>query len=360
MNKKPLFRSRRRTFAFLLFVVLSLAIFVVVYAFVDNSRVVLDRQTVTVPSLPTSLEGATVLLISDLHGMRFGGEQDSIDMAVSSNRVDVIVFAGDMLTPEGGDEAFLELIGALSDRKKPMFFISGDEDLPTDEQASATSWTYAPWIKRAQEAGAVFLDAPQKVKIGSGTLWVMNGLTRATDATDTRVQLESRVASLLREGSGGLENRALDVSRTRLKLDAAARTEAALAEITPSDVQIGVVHNPLTEDFVRDLTRRSAPAVSGVNPVEGFASTDVLLAGHYCGGGTRLPLLGAVHVPAPRLPEEGWWPRQEQVWGNATVGGIQQVITRGLGVSALQKPLRARLFNTPAVTLVRLTARWEQ
>ena len=68
----PLFAPERRkhpaltVFLLLLIVVIIVAL---VLNHLNNSRVNLLRETVTVPTLPSSLENFRILQISDLHGL---------------------------------------------------------------------------------------------------------------------------------------------------------------------------------------------------------------------------------------------------------------------------------------------------
>jgi predicted MPP superfamily phosphohydrolase len=56
------------------------------------------------------------------------------------------------------------------------------------------------------------------------------------------------------------------------------------------------------------------------------------------------------------MPHNGWLPEDSHLVGLSTVQGVTQYISPGLGVSdAYAIPLR--LFNTPTVTILTLTAR---
>ena len=77
----------------------------------------------------------------------------------------------------------------------------------------------------------------------------------------------------------------------------------------------------------------------------------LILAGHYNGGQWRIPFFRAVYVP-----ELGWFPEDSLVRGISYPGGIPQYISPGLGASGAY-PVRFRMFNTPAVTVLTLTTK---
>ena len=77
-----------------------------------------------------------------------------------------------------------------------------------------------------------------------------------------------------------------------------------------------------------------------------------MLAGHYCGGQWRLPGKGAIYVP-----EYGWFPEDRLIQGLDYLSGLPQYISPGLGASDYYPWQRGRVFNSPVVTLITLTAR---
>ena len=85
-------------------------------------------------------------------------------------------------------------------------------------------------------------------------------------------------------------------------------------------------------------------------------SPELLLAGHYCGGVWRVPLLGAFFVPDKTMARGGWFPKQSSVAGASTIDEIQVFITRGLSTNGSVPLLPFRLFNPPEIALLTLTS----
>ena len=87
-----------------------------------------------------------------------------------------------------------------------------------------------------------------------------------------------------------------------------------------------------------------------------LSAPDLLLAGHYCGGVWRLPLLGAFYIPDSTLPRNGWFPAQERVQGLSAVGETQVYITGGLSINGDLPLMRFRLMNQPQISVLTLSA----
>ncbi len=350
MAGQNIFRPTRRSFAFLLFLFAAVLALMVGLVSVDNSHVEVERINITLPALPSQLEGFTILQISDLHGRTFGEGQKGIVSALGGARFDAAVLLGDMLSPSGDAEAFHGLVKALAETGKPVYCVTGDEDPALDGPIGADKWGLQPWAQGAADLGAVFLDAPVALAQKPVAVWLMPAMLTSTDVSQTIKSLESAAADALTDQRVVGAAREQRLARVNMGLFALTRTKEAFAAMKPSDIVVGASHFPLTPSFAKDLQQHAATATT--------VRMDVLLAGHYCGGGVRLPVVGPMHVPAPRLPRGGWWPEEEQTSGLSAVGDTSQVITRGLGVSSEQKPLRVRVLNAPGVTLVRFTTKW--
>ena len=121
----------------------------------------------------------------------------------------------------------------------------------------------------------------------------------------------------------------------------------SLNEMQPDDVQIALTHHPLTSETIKTLQQWA-----GSDRNDFFRGVSLVLAGHYCGGQMRLPLLGAIRAPESL---SGWFPKDSEIVGLSTVQGVTQYISPGLGASAIY-PIRFRMFNTPAVTVLTLTS----
>ena len=99
------------------------------YTVWDNQRIVIRRQEIVIDGLPSSFDGYTILLISDLHGRMFGEGQSRLLEAINSVEHDIIALTGDMSTSMGRDgwndiTAVLSLVEGLQGH--PMVWVDGN------------------------------------------------------------------------------------------------------------------------------------------------------------------------------------------------------------------------------------------
>lgn len=343
--------QRRFPVGWIFLILLSVVLFIAAYSVIDNNIVRIENVQVTLPGMDKIYEGFTILHISDLHGKRFGSEQKQLATTLRNARYNAVCITGDMTGPDGDPHAFYELLDIL-DSSKPIFFIAGDED-PTAiiGEPHYTNDVLAEFILGAQRKGVIYLDAPQKIQYGGGTLWIVpeSQLSLDLDAAEQRYRNQLR-----QDQEGGNSHLAGIKARERMlnyQLDVLERVRAARAEMTANDMHIALVHHPLRADFIRTLQSWMLSTGSS------YARTlDLVLAGHYNGGQARLPFLGPIKVPenGGELPRSGWFPGDSRVHGLSQVAGVAQYINAGLGVSsAYTAPFR--MFNSPRVALIRLT-----
>ncbi len=354
----PLFSAPRKkraapfvTLSLFLLLLISLA----VYTMVLNIHVTADSLYVTVPNLPGRLENFGILVISDLDGLSFGANQEYLMNAVSALRFDAVCVTGDFTDGRGSPRALIRVLEQLPE-DTPVFFIPGDEDPPPIvTSASSGESPLADYILRLEEAGAVYLDTPQSITVGSSTVWFSPAGVFSLDPDSAARAAQSRIDELLAEEPG--EQRDAYLRAAQYQLDRAERIRASQKVMLPSDLQIALTHVPLSESSLREMhdlyAQTDSVYVGGIS---------LVLAGHYCAGQWRLPGGGAIWVPEQfPLRKTGFFPDDTGLYGLQTVFGIPQVISAGLGTSDTYHPLMAfRLFNQPKVTLVRLTSRLKQ
>ena len=80
----------------------------------------------------------------------------------------------------------------------------------------------------------------------------------------------------------------------------------------------------------------------------------LFLCGQFNNGQIRLPGLGPVYIPRQADGSGGFFPGDEGFSGLSITQGIPVYVSPGLGVSGYY-PVRLRLFNRPALTLIELT-----
>ncbi len=334
-----------------LFMLLAVALAIGAAAFLYNAainnQVQLLNERVSVMGLDRAYEGFTVLHISDLHASSLGGNTDVWRSTLNGKNWDAAVLTGDMVGSSGDFEPLLSLIHLLQQLKPnaPIYFIAGDDDpAAAPSTPRGTPEALSDWVRAAQQTGAVFLDAPVSQAAGKKTVWFvpesLYGMDAAGSAASLQIQKETMEAQGRQyEVEGGAAYRALCY-----RLDAMLRTVEAQKQMLSTDMQIAVAHAPLDKGYIR-----TSIEWADESQVCNFRAIDLLLAGHYCGGQWRLPGIGPVYVP-----DIGWFPGDEAIMGMQRVNSINQYISPGVGASEYY-PLKGRLFNTPAVTLLRFT-----
>ncbi len=299
-----------------------------VFAIYDNGRVVLRTQRVLVPDLPESLEGFTILHVSDLNGKRFGPKQKQVEQALRNKKYSAVCVTGDMVGKRGDYYPFYEFLSAL-DTTKPVYFIAGDSDpAPVGSQGIGSYAVLADWILNAQTRGAVYLDAPAYLTVGKSKVWFLSAAQYALD-------LDTAAAAYANSGT----------PEGAYYADVIARTRTAQGQMSAGDLHIALSHMPLRSETVQALHVNTGSEGGFVR------SADLVLAGGMAGGQWRLPLIGPVWG-------DGWFPDDSLVEGYHYTGNnrVLQYVSAGLGTSGTCPLPDFRLFNTPEMTLITFTS----
>jgi len=329
--------------SFFLFLILVIAI-VVTLNILNNGRVTVIRQSVTIASLPSDLESFRILHISDLDGLEYGKDQATLQISLQGFKYNAVCITGDVCSSSGSYYAFLKLIDLFAG-KVPVFFIPGDEDpSPVLTSAHASDSPLASFITAAQEHGAIYLDAPQKITVGSSSIWFCPESIYDLDIASARQQYQASLASLS-QGEMTPDRKAA-IAAVEYRLDLLDRTEQAMSSMRSNDVQIVLTHYPISS-----ATALTFQQWSGTNGITLYRNVSLILAGHTCGGQYRLPGIGAI-----RSTDGTWFPSDSAVSGISTVFGVTQYTSPGLGYCSYY-PIKLRFFNTPAVTVLTLTSK---
>lgn len=348
-----LFTSKKKRSALgpILFVLFALAVLVgcsVMYNQVVSTEMQLLNERVRVMGLDKSYEGFTVLHISDLQAQEIGSDTAKWKKLLLQKHFDCVVCTGDMVGKTGNAEPFLSLIHTIQYLRPnvPIFFVDGDADPQAVQTAPhGSAEVLADWVVAAQKLSAVYLDSPQWVSCGKNRVWITPQYLYDMDIDGMIATLERKLAEMEQQGMHyETENGALYRS-VQYRLEVMHRTKEAAEQMTDRDLQIAVNHAPLSADYVRTQIEWSDSA-----DVFRFRAVDLLLCGHNCGGGWKLPGGKTLYLSGC-----GIFPPEETVQGMQRINSLNQYISPGIGAPS-DSPFTGRFFNKPAITLLKFTA----
>ncbi len=237
-----------------------------------------------------------IAILADLHGRRFGKDNERLLALVEEQKADAVFLVGDMLAAGASAEdiqQLVELIAALSDAA-PVYFAPGNHELSCME-------TDAMLLDRVAAAGAVVVN-------------------------DSYADVCLR-GQLLR--IGGTMGHAFPFGRTE-EAFAASPEYRFLKDFENTDVpKLCLAHMPDTFIF---------------NGAYGLWDVDLVISGHTHGGLVRLPLAGGLYAPM-----QGLFPAYDR--GLFQLGEhMQLLITSGLaGYGWIP-----RINNPPEIAVVTL------
>ena len=86
-----------------------------------------EEYTFTSRRLPQGWDGARIVVLSDLHGRRFGRDNSRLLEAVRKARPDIIALVGDLVDEWSGTEYLRPLLCGLT-AMAPTYFVSGNHE----------------------------------------------------------------------------------------------------------------------------------------------------------------------------------------------------------------------------------------
>lgn len=342
---------------FPLFLLISAVILVIALLALDNGSITIDTQTISIAGLPNDLEGYTILHVSDLHGKQFGEKQSALLRTINGQSYNLLLMTGDMIGSKGDPQALYDFLDGLA-LNRHAFIIPGDSDpsplLDTARDISAplNDLVLADWVLELQQRDVTYLAYPMSVTVGQSTVWLSPDHQLSLNIPETVNTLEEQ---LLQEREGTATGIVADYETlpfTNYRYNVALHLQQAAADMLSSnDLHIALSHYPPTMESI---------AVSQSLSQEGEKSylrpVDLILAGHYCGGGWKVPLYGAFYIPNTMLDRHGWFPAQEDVQGLKYLGSTTLYTSAGLAMTDSIWLPKIRLFNTAQVSLITLTS----
>ncbi|MFT8889741.1 MAG: metallophosphoesterase [Ethanoligenens sp.] len=256
--------------------------------------------------LPRAFDGFRIVHLSDLHGKRFGEQNNGLAEIVRTQSPDLVVATGDMLDRKNEQgAAFLELARQLV-QTTPVYSIRGNhEQYMVDHMEEEP--ILAQYEQELERVGVILLHDKSALFSRDGADILFYGITLPASAYKPHVVKDPH---------------------TCLPPEMVAKHIGVADE---SRCCILLAHSPL---FFPSYAEWGA---------------DLVLSGHMHGGLIRLPGLGGLLSPYHHLfpqYDAGLYVRQEAV----------MVVSRGLGDS----PFRVRFRNPPEVVVITLRTGQDQ
>lgn len=355
-QSKRLSKLRGVNMTFPLFIFLSFLILLFALMALDNSSVQVDRQTISLVGLPEDLEGYKILQVSDLHGRDFGAHQAALLRTINAETYNLIVFTGDMVGSSGNTQPFYDLLDGLS-AKRPRYFIAGDSDpdilagSPRESGGTLEQVVLSDWVLGAKSRGAEFLSAATQIDVGQSKLWLTPAAMLNLNITDSVKLLSDQMTQETEGTLGGLTGDHDNLPFTTWRFNQFKATLDAIPKMSAEDVQIALSHIPPTAQYITVSQELGAKGTRSY-----LYTPDLVLAGHYCGGGWKLPGLGAFYIPSPFSPRHGWFPAHEDVEGMKQLGSTLVYTSPGLGMTDRIYLPKFRLMNSPRISILTLTS----
>ena len=342
-------------FRFWPLILLAVIILLASGVMLNNNNLGVVEQKVTVVGLPEDLENYRIIVLSDMNAKRFGDSQSALLRTINGLKYDAIFCLGDMVGRSGNAQPFFDFLDGLRYPER-VYFICGDTD-PGPYVGTVRSMTgtlsqlvLEDWIIGAIERGANYVDAPTLIQVRNAKLWVspasMLNLETISTLDAWKDQTEQEEDGVI---SGIVEDYAT-LPMTSYRYQIAQKLYDAQRNMSASDVHIALAHEVPSEEYIYTSQEHNPDNERFLVPPE------LLLAGHFCGGVWRVPILGAFYVPDKTLPRSGWFPNQANVAGLKNVGETQVYISKGLSTNGALPLMPFRLFNGPEITVVTLTS----
>ncbi len=353
---KKLSGLRGVNMTFPLFIALSFLILLFALMALDNSSVQVDRQTISLVGLPEDMEGYTIIQVSDLHGRDFGAGQATLLRTINAESYNLIVFTGDMVGASGNAQPFYDILDGLT-AKRPRYFIPGDSDpdilldKPRDTVGTLQEVVLSDWVLGAKARGAELLSCATRVEIGQSRLWLTPATQLNLNITDSLKLLEEQMTQETEGTLSGLEGDHNNLPFTTWRYNQMKATQDAIPLMSAADLQIALSHIPPTEQYINVSQELGSKGTRAY-----LYTPDLVLAGHYCGGGWKLPFLGAFYIPSTFAPRHGWFPAPEDVEGMKQLGGTLVYTSPGLGMTDRIYMPKFRLLNSPKISVLKLTS----
>lgn len=254
------------------FVYIAALVFLVLFVFWQNNGIVTTVINYSNPKISESLDGFTIVQISDLHNKSFGKNQTRLLKKIEKESPDIIVVTGDLIDSSRTNvlEAMVFIKGAL--KIAPVYYVSGNHE----------SWSgiYPELSKQLAGEGVTILDDDEVQIKNTADIIELIGLTDPAFLQTSNAK---------------------EVFKQKLK---------NLTENKEDSLTILLSHRPELLDVYAD------------------SHIDLVFTGHAHGGQFRLPFIGGLVAP-----DQGFFPKFTS--GSYSLNDTTMIVSRGLGNSII-------------------------
>lgn len=255
-------------------------------------RLAVSRQTITSERIPSSFSGFKMAVMGDLHGHWFGKDQERLYAALSKEKPDIILFAGDwMASSYYHDRNSLIACARVFSRTAPSFSILGNHETRSRHVTSI--------VQDIEESGVrMLLDETTVLQKGGQSLLLTGLVPEGCDMYDAKGHLKKEI--LMRRYQKGKE---------------------AVRHVSSICVLDGQKESEVEKGGLYRILLGHQPELL---PMYARLQADLVLSGHAHGGFMKLPSGRRLLAPG-----QGLFPRYSH--GRYVRGSSVELVTDGLG-----------------------------
>lgn len=334
-------------FIFIFLLILLIVFFTLGYSL--NNKIILTKETISIPNIDKSLNGYTILHISDLNGNTNIISEDAILKLLHGQRFNSVCFTGNMIGKNGNLSALTMLVEQIKkiNEKAIIYFLPGEFD-PDPISESPSQEIKSDYILILESLGVKYLDRPYYEQIGKRRVFFSPEYLYNIDPKTTLDTMTNEIENIENKGELFLPEKSSIYKNISYKSRIMEEAINVQKIIDPQDIQIIVSSMPLNSDTISNSISYSDP-----ENMFSFRKAHMILSGSLVGGQWCLPGGQPIYVP-----EYGLLPDKQQISGKSRILTIDQYISTGLSCSPIYPYPKIRIYNPPTITLIKFNNKY--
>lgn len=301
------------------YILAGLVLLLLIWSYFEQKIIVKTEYTVKSGKKGVVSGSFKFAVISDLHNIRFGKNNEKLIKAIFDLNPDFIIIAGDLITkrkPCYPGNAY-DLLKVLADRY-PIYYAYGNHEQQFED------------MEHNPEAGSNFKNNPKTSPYDCELIKSWQFFKSKIAELGVQILDNKSVTIKYKDNTINITGLSIDSDYYRRGKPPVLEQEKIHEKIgkkSPEAYQILIAHNPIYFKY--------------------YASwgADLILSGHVHGGIIRLPFVGGVISPQVRL-----FPKYDAGLFEET--DSKMIVSRGLGSHSFMP----RLFNPPELVVINLKA----